>query len=58
MVASETDVRMLLPEGLLDDARAQEVAKAYNAREGVIVEVGGKQAVSVVPVVRIHFPVV
>ncbi|CAM9749489.1 unnamed protein product [Ascophyllum nodosum] len=34
------DVRKLLPEGLLDDARAAEVAKAYNAQEGVIVEVG------------------
>lgn len=33
------DVRKLLPEGLLDDARAAEVAKAYNAQEGVIVEV-------------------
>lgn len=33
------DVRKLLPEGLLDDARAAEVAKAYNAKEGVIVEV-------------------
>lgn len=33
------DVRKLLPEGLLDDTRAAEVAKAYNALEGVIVEV-------------------
>ncbi|CAN0132471.1 unnamed protein product [Ectocarpus fasciculatus] len=40
-----TDVRKLLPEGLLDDARAQEVAKAYNAQEGVIVEVGDRNAV-------------
>ncbi|CAM9267857.1 unnamed protein product [Pylaiella littoralis] len=40
-----TDVRKLLPEGLLDDARAQEVARAYNAQEGVIVEVGDYTAV-------------
>lgn len=38
---NQPDVRKLLPEGLLDDARAQEVAKAYNAQEGVIVEVRG-----------------
>eukprot|EP00903_Cladosiphon_okamuranus_P015630 g14433.t1 len=40
-----TDVRKLLPEGLLDDARAQEVAKAYNAQEGVIVEIGDHASV-------------
>ena len=34
------DVKKLVPEGLLDDARAAEVAKAYNAQEGIIVEVG------------------
>lgn len=43
----KTDVRKLLPEGLLDDARAQEVAKAYNAQEGVIVEVHGAKRFSV-----------
>ena len=36
-------MRKLLPEGLLDDARAAEVAKAYNAQEGVIVEVGKRK---------------
>lgn len=35
-----TDVRKLLPGGLLDDARAADVAKAYNAQEGVVVQVG------------------
>lgn len=44
------DVRKLLPEGLLDDARAAEVAKAYNAQEGVIAEVGGTEGlVGVMP---------
>lgn len=33
------DVKKLLPEGCLDDARAAEVAKAYNAQEGIVVEV-------------------
>eukprot|EP00752_Nemacystus_decipiens_P018183 g16313.t1 len=40
-----TDVRKLLPEGLLDDARAQAVAKAYNAREGVLVQIGDHASV-------------
>eukprot|EP00904_Undaria_pinnatifida_P006350 jgi/Undpi1/2845/HiC_scaffold_14.g06222.m1 len=40
-----TDVKKLVPEGLLDDARAAEVAKAYNAQEGIIVEVGGEGSV-------------
>lgn len=39
------DVKKLVPEGLLDDARAAEVAKAYNAQEGIIVEVGGEGSV-------------
>lgn len=47
LLRREADVRKLLPEGLLDDARAQEVAKAYNAQEGVIVEVGAKWLVCV-----------
>lgn len=41
VMENQPDVRKLLPEGLLDDARAQEVARAYNAQEGVIVEVRG-----------------
>lgn len=32
-------MRKLLPGGLLDDARAADVAKAYNAQEGVVVQV-------------------